>query len=64
VREKIMRAGGASGGLAGAWMEENQQTKTKPLKLHPFTRSSQAAEVKNSSSLQAHTWIGKYLNRN
>jgi len=56
-----MRAGGASGGLAGAWMEENQKTKTKPLKLTLLTRSSRTAEVTRSSQLQAQTWIGKYL---
>ncbi len=60
VHEKIMRAGGASGGLAGAWMEENQKTKTGPLKLTLLTRSSRTAEVTRSSQLQAHTWIGKY----
>ena len=58
-----MRAGGASGGLAGAWMEENQKTKTKPLKLTLLTRSSRTAEVTRSSQLQAQTWIGKYSGR-
>jgi len=56
-----MRAGGASGGLAGACMNANQKTKTKPLKLTLLTRSNRAAEVSNSSQLQAHTWIGKYF---
>ena len=55
VREKIIRAGGVSGALAGACMNANQKTESKPLKLPLLTRSSRAAEVSNSSQLQAHT---------
>jgi len=56
VREKTMRAGGASGGLAGAWINENQETKSKPLKLPLLTRS-----IRTAPTHQLNPASGPYL---